>query len=217
MAKSGRCVLSFGDTVLYEADLKALENGRWLTDPVISFAFEYLHKKILDDANKSKVCFINAAVCQLIKLTNQKEVTQLLDELTLKEKEHVIFVVNDHDDPSKSGGSHWSLLICRRILRPHFLIVDSAQGTSSANRKPTDKLIQTLAKYFELPEDSRIERSTKQYNTMDCGMFVIEFTRLYIESLKRDEQTVDFTQLNADDVKKQRKVWGSLIRSLAEE
>lgn len=56
MAKSGRCVLSFGDTVLYEADLKALENGRWLSDPVISFAFEYLHKKTLDETNKSKVC-----------------------------------------------------------------------------------------------------------------------------------------------------------------
>lgn len=65
---------------------------------------------------------------------------ELLDELTLKEKEHVIFVVNDHDDPSRSGGSHWSLLICRRDLRPHFLIIDSAQGTSSANRKPTDKV-----------------------------------------------------------------------------
>uniref|UniRef100_A0A2K6W2L3 ULP_PROTEASE domain-containing protein n=1 Tax=Onchocerca volvulus TaxID=6282 RepID=A0A2K6W2L3_ONCVO len=217
MAKSGRCVLSFGDTVLYEADLRALENGRWLSDPVISFAFEYLHEKTLDDTRKSKISFINAAVCQLIKLTSEIEVVELLDQLTLKEKEHVIFVVNDHDDPSRSGGSHWSLLICRRVLRPHFLIIDSAQGTSSANRKPTDKLIQIMAKYFKLPEDSRIERATKQYNSMDCGMFVIEFSRLYIESLKRDEFSVDFTQLNADDVKKQRKVWGSLIRSLAEE
>ncbi|OZC04878.1 hypothetical protein X798_08148 [Onchocerca flexuosa] len=217
MAKSGKCVLSFGDTVLYEADLRALENGRWLSDPVISFAFEYLHERTLDDTRKSKISFINAAVCQLIKLTSEIEVVELLDQLTLKEKEHVIFVVNDHDDPSRSGGSHWSLLICRRVLRPHFLIIDSAQGTSSANRKPTDKLIQIMAKYFKLPEDSRIERATKQYNSMDCGMFVIEFSRLYIESLKRDEFSVDFTQLNADDVKKQRKVWGSLIRSLAEE
>ncbi|VBB27209.1 unnamed protein product [Acanthocheilonema viteae] len=217
MAKSGRCVLSFGDTVLYEADLKALENGRWLSDPVISFAFEYLHKRTLDETKKSKITFVNAAVCQLIKLTRPNEVAELLDELTLKEKEHVIFVVNDHDDPSRSGGSHWSLLICRRYLRPHFLIIDSAQGTDSANRKPTDKLIQTLAKYFGLPVDTRIERATKQYNGMDCGMFVIEFTRHYVESLKRNEFSVDFTQLNADDVKKQRKVWGSLIRSLAEE
>ncbi|VIO87455.1 Uncharacterized protein BM_BM6632 [Brugia malayi] len=217
MAKSGRCVLSFGDTVLYEADLKALENGRWLSDPVISFAFEYLHEKTLDETKKSKISFVNAAVCQLIKLTKANEVADLLDELTLKEKEHVIFVVNDHDDPSRSGGSHWSLLICRRDLRPHFLVIDSAQGTSSANRKPTDKLIQTLARYFGLPIDTRIERATKQYNGMDCGMFVIEFTRHYIESLKRDQFTVDFTQLNAGDVKKQRKVWGSLIRSLAED
>ncbi|EJD75879.1 TDP1 protein [Loa loa] len=217
MAKSGKCVLSFGDTVLYEADLKALENGRWLSDPVISFAFEYLHTRILDETKRDKISFINAAVCQLIKLSTPDEVTELLDELTLKEKEHVIFVVNDHDDPSRSGGSHWSLLICRRDLQPHFLIIDSAQGTISANQKATDKLIQILAKYFGLPVDTRIERATKQYNSMDCGMFVIEYTRHYIESLKRDEFNVDFTQLNADDVKKQRKVWGSLIRSLAEE
>lgn len=56
MAKSGRCVLSFGDTVLYESDLKALENGRWLSDPVISFAFEYFYNRTLDETKRSKVC-----------------------------------------------------------------------------------------------------------------------------------------------------------------
>ncbi|VDK88999.1 unnamed protein product [Litomosoides sigmodontis] len=181
MAKSGRCVLSFGDTVLYEADLRALETGRWLSDPVISFAFEYLHKRTLDETKKSKIAFVNAAICQLIKLTTPNEVVELLDDLELKKKEHVIFVVNDHDDPSSSGGSHWSLLICRQHLRPHFLIIDSAQMPMSANLKPTDKMIQTLAKYFELPADARIEEATKQFNGMDCGMFVIEFTRHYIE------------------------------------
>uniref|UniRef100_A0A0R3S587 ULP_PROTEASE domain-containing protein n=1 Tax=Elaeophora elaphi TaxID=1147741 RepID=A0A0R3S587_9BILA len=217
MSKPEKCVLSFGDTAIYEADLKALESGRWLSDPVISFAFEYFHRRTLDEPKKSKITFVNAAVCQLIKLSQPNKVSEVLDQLTLKEKEHVVIVVNDHDDPSSCGGSHWSLLICRRFLRPHFLVIDSAQGTNSANRKPTDKLIHTLANYFGLPVDIRIERATKQYNGMDCGMFVIEFTRHYVESFKRDEFTVDFTQLNADDVKKQRKVWGSLIRSLAEE
>lgn len=50
-------ILSFGDTVLCESDVDALEHGQWLTDPVISFAFEYLYKKSLDDVDKKKVCF----------------------------------------------------------------------------------------------------------------------------------------------------------------
>lgn len=43
------------------------------------------------------------------------------------------------------------------------------------------QLIQILANYFGLPIDTRIERATKQYNSMDCGMFVIEFSRHYVE------------------------------------
>lgn len=78
---------------------------------------------------------------------NNEDALELLDELLLKEKEHAIFVVNDHDNPSSIGGSHWSLLIYRRVYQPHFLVVDSLPGIS-ANRISTHKVGSSLCSSF---------------------------------------------------------------------
>ncbi|VDM94916.1 unnamed protein product [Thelazia callipaeda] len=213
-----RCLLNFGDTAIYDTDLKTLENGRWLSDSVISFAFEYMHKRMLTVEKQDKVHFINAAISQIIKFSSEEVRVQLFRDIQLKNKEHVIVVVSDHDDPSICGGSHWSLLICRRIVRPHFLIIDSAQYENSGNQKAADQIIETLGKFFKIPiEDTRTEPAAQQYNTMDCGMFVIEFTRIYIQALNENDPDVDFTNLSPEAVGNQRKVWSSLIRRMVKE
>lgn len=48
----------------------------------------------------------------------------LCESLSWNEKEHLIFVLNDHEDPSSPGGSHWSILFYRSG-NEYFSLVDS--------------------------------------------------------------------------------------------
>ena len=40
MAPQGKIVLSYGDCLLREADVKLLDRGGWINDKIIGFAFE---------------------------------------------------------------------------------------------------------------------------------------------------------------------------------
>ncbi|VDN22562.1 unnamed protein product [Gongylonema pulchrum] len=206
-------VLSFGDSLITEEDLQSLEMGLWLGDSVISFAFEYFQKIFEEDVKKKKVCFVGAAMSQLIKMGDETDVPLFLDELSLGEKNHAIFVINDHSDPNTAGGSHWSLLIFRRKNKPHFLAIDSLSGRNDA---PTKKLARILAAYLSVPVNMRFEEATKQTNSNDCGIFVIEYTRLYMENLQQGgKKETDFTSLRADEMERVRQVWATRIRTLA--
>ena len=54
--KRDNIVNSIGDAVVRESDVKLLEGPHWLSDRIIGFYFEYLHKYIFEDSQK--LCFI---------------------------------------------------------------------------------------------------------------------------------------------------------------
>ena len=54
--KRDNIVNSIGDAVVYESDVKLLEGPHWLTDRIIGYYFEYLHKHIFEDSQN--LCFI---------------------------------------------------------------------------------------------------------------------------------------------------------------
>ena len=51
-----KIVSSIGDSIVRESDVKLLEGPYWLSDRIIGFYFEYLHKMVLEES--SKLCFI---------------------------------------------------------------------------------------------------------------------------------------------------------------
>lgn len=70
----------------------------------------------------------------MLKFMDLSSALALCESLAISEKEHVIFVMNDHSDPSSAGGSHWSLLIYRPG-EPYFTVVDSLSEPSLATAK----------------------------------------------------------------------------------
>lgn len=42
MAGQGKIVLSYGDCLLRESDLRLLDKGGWINDKIIGFAFEWV-------------------------------------------------------------------------------------------------------------------------------------------------------------------------------
>ena len=55
-SKCDNIVNSIGDAVVYESDVKLLEGPYWLSDRIIGYYFEYLHKNIFEDSKK--LCLI---------------------------------------------------------------------------------------------------------------------------------------------------------------
>ena len=49
-------VSTIGDAVVRESDLKILQGPHWLSDRIISYYFEYLHREIYDESQT--ICFI---------------------------------------------------------------------------------------------------------------------------------------------------------------
>ena len=54
--KRDNIVNSIGDAVVCESDVKLLEGPHWLSDRIIGFYFEYMHKYMFEDSKN--LCFI---------------------------------------------------------------------------------------------------------------------------------------------------------------
>ena len=54
-----KVVSTIGDAIVRESDVRLLEGPHWLSDRIIGYYFEYLHKEVLEDS--SKHCFIRYA------------------------------------------------------------------------------------------------------------------------------------------------------------
>uniref|UniRef100_A0A915BFA5 Ubiquitin-like protease family profile domain-containing protein n=1 Tax=Parascaris univalens TaxID=6257 RepID=A0A915BFA5_PARUN len=208
-----RRVLSYGDTVLHESDLQTLKNDTWLNDRILTFAVEYLYDTMLNETEKQKVCIVQAAVCQMFKFVDWKGATSLCESLSLADKEHIIFVMNNHSDPTSPGGSHWSVLFYHSGDL-HFSLVDSLPNPSL---DAAQQLLKTITKCLGLRSAELIVAdAAKQRNGSDCGVYAIEFVRIYLRNL-HNPSAVDFTEVSAKEVAIQRDCWLAIIRNLVNE
>lgn len=71
---------------------------------------------------------------QFLKLVGTEDLNCFVEPLQLMKKELIVLAVNNANDPSAPGGSHWSLLIytlqvCFNIYFILYLLVENAIGT----------------------------------------------------------------------------------------
>lgn len=180
MNDKDKIVISLGDSLLRESDIALLNPPNWLNDRLIGFYFEYLHLNNFENSNK--ICFISPEVSQFLKLVSYEEIPVFLEPLELETKEVVVLAVNDANDPSLPGGSHWSLLIYTSQAK-EFYHMDSGDGSNDSDaRQIAVKLHEFLSKkhlegnYFS---NSKFEFNysnvpvLKQTNGYDCGIHVL--------------------------------------------
>eukprot|EP00112_Aurelia_sp_Birch-Aquarium-sp1_P009493 Seg2080.4 transcript_id=Seg2080.4/GoldUCD/mRNA.D3Y31 product="Sentrin-specific protease 8" protein_id=Seg2080.4/GoldUCD/D3Y31 len=175
MAGQGKIVLSYGDCLLRESDLRLLDKGGWINDKIIGFAFEYFSTEKFKLISKD-ICFIAPEVSQFLKLTqgnNKEELEIFLEPLKLAEKRFIIVPVNDSTSVDSPGGSHWSTLV---FSKEHGKLVhlDSFGGYNSKHAIALQMKIGSHLKPFK--ETSMIKvNCPQQQNYSDCGIYAICF------------------------------------------
>ena len=58
-----------------------------------------------------RLIFSSPEVSQFLKIVDTEEISPFIEPLDLKSKEVILLAVNNSNDPSRPGGSHWSLLV----------------------------------------------------------------------------------------------------------
>jgi len=137
-AAADRVVASLGDALVRESDVQLLEGPHWLNDNLIGFFFEYLHKHRFESTDRIR--FMSPEVTQFFKLARGEDLMDCLQPLQLEQAELILLAVNDAEDPSIPGGSHWSLLVYSRQALA-FYHLDSGGGV---NRDDAQRLARKL-------------------------------------------------------------------------
>merc|ERR1711974_337030 len=174
-AKRDNVICSLGDAVIRESDLHLLGGPYWLSDRIIGFYFEYLHKVIFEDSHR--FCFISPEVSQFLKLVSKEEMNCFVEPLQLETKDVILLAVNNADDPSRPGGSHWSLLVYTSQAN-HFYHFDSSSGMNQDDARILSKKIsQHLSNGQKGSEAIRFTEApgiVQQSNGYDCGVHVLK-------------------------------------------
>ena len=168
-----KVILSYGDSLIRESDLKLLDGPLWLNDRLITFHFEYLYEQ--EYQCSSKLAFISPEVSQFVKMAAKNEIEIFLEPLNLPEKELIVMAVNNSNDPDRPGGSHWSLLMYSSQARK-FLHFDSSGGMNSdAARQLAIMVFGYLSSSLNQRHDFIIEEVPvlQQKNGYDCGIHLI--------------------------------------------
>jgi len=173
-------VASLDDCLVRKSDVELLDGPLWLNDRLIGFYFEHIQQSSFGGGNDSKVAFLSPEVSQFLKFVSDDEVEAFVGPLDLQAKEVIATAINNESDPSRPGGSHWSLLIYSSQSRKFFHL-DSNQGMNETHARATAQKIHRFLKkkerdagldlffdflYTEVPV-------SQQTNGYDCGMHVL--------------------------------------------
>ena len=165
-------ILRYQSTTIRNSDLFALQEPNWISDPIISFWYEFTQKEMV--GYDKGILLINPALSQVIKLADKSEMTKNLNAINAWQQEYLIVPINDNES-DKQGGSHWSLLLYSRNLNEwyHF---DTMNGF---NTRHALKIAENLNQYLEFNESPKLVEisCTKQKDNFNCGAFLLCFTR----------------------------------------
>ena len=222
-------VVSFGDAVLYEADVRLLEPGQWLNDAVISFCFEHLRHSLQQqqeeqeqrqgvaadaaDAVRGSVVFVDPAAVQLIHSVSAAEAKALvLEPLGACDPATslVLLAFSDVDVACHpNAGSPWALLVFDTALREAWYL-DSMPFPSM--RQVAQRLFQTISPSLQAsraqPEHPYTFRECAipaQGNSSDCGMHAVA-TAEHV-ARERTLQGIAFHHLTPHYILQQRRRW----------
>ncbi|GMT24087.1 hypothetical protein PFISCL1PPCAC_15384 [Pristionchus fissidentatus] len=205
-------LLSYGSVVLDRDDFDLLLDGQWLNDRLITFATEYLMDQLNVD-EREKMELVCASTCEMLKFS--PEFTTWLADY--RSRSLVFFVVNNNRDPTRPGGSHWSLLIYDKE-RNRFSYLDSLYNP---NKEDAEAIMNAAAVHL-CPPGTKLHLNVltcpKQENTHDCGVMVIEFVRFMLkhgrQSAAKALEKLSMTRMDAGYMRECRTNWRTIVCDL---
>lgn len=210
-------ILSFHNVCLRESDVSLLGGPFWLNDTLISFCFEYFrHVQFANNDNgRPKISFVTPDIVQLAKFYDTEALAPVVEALNWPDHELILFPVNDNSSSTEAGGTHWSLLVYRKMtdLFEHY---DSSSG--SPNYKVSVQVARVVHPIF-----SRQKKKTKiininspqQKNGYDCGVYLIFFAECVARNFVSGRNSAPtFNHTTQNDFATYREKLKDLIESL---
>ncbi|KAH7828107.1 putative sentrin-specific protease 8 [Monocercomonoides exilis] len=176
--------------------------GMWLSDLIIEFFFAYLFDK-LPERIQNKISLLYPSVTYFVATFDTLEASISLANEHLSEKDVVFIPVTNNPDPTRVGGTHWSLLVfCRKASffgkffcqklesttssnndYPVFVHFDSSSGLNLSAAKLFIKKISPIVAP-SCPEPSIFSPIVpQQVNGSDCGVYVLAFAEYLCDEL----------------------------------
>lgn len=166
-------VLSYGDSLLLESDVRLLDSSQWINDKLIGFAFEYFENELY---SSDEISFLHPSLVQLVKMSPAIEAKLIVEPLKLNLRS-LIFVPLSDNESTSAGGTHWSLLVCD-MKSKNILLFDSLSVKQQLPKEISQKFSHILS--FDcgnvIPSSS-----PTQTNSHDCGVYVIAIAEYICE------------------------------------
>ncbi|KAJ3158347.1 SUMO1 sentrin specific peptidase 8 [Irineochytrium annulatum] len=168
-------VLSYGDCVLRESDVRLLDDGNWLNDTLIEFVYEYLERS--HDPKSLKTAFVRPAIIHLLAhATDTAHLEAVVGGLNLHTKEIIFIPINDNEGAG-AGGGHWSLMVYHRPTDA-FYYYDSMGKYNVGTAKRTKERLYPVISHARAGGVFYEVDTPPQINGYDCGVYVIAITDL---------------------------------------
>ena len=158
----------YGDVQLYQDDVESCYPGNWMKDSIIEYQYERWERDLFKDC--THIAFVRPALVYLL-FTTKSDVG-----LNLASKTLIFFPINDGIQ-DQSYGSHWSLLVYKRICNS-FYYFDS-MGNSNLDIAISFK--NAIHNIFPAGSGFVKISTPQQSNGFDCGAFIIAITQILAE------------------------------------
>merc|ERR1712082_213038 len=114
--KNMKSLISCRESNLYPEDLESMNDGKYIICGGIQFYVQSLWESLEEDMTNKKVKIVGPSISYYIqKHDSKKQIRKMIDDMELNIYEWVIYPINNKKDIEKDGGTHWSLLINRKI------------------------------------------------------------------------------------------------------
>ncbi len=100
------------DVCLRQEDIENYKANNWLQDSNIEFFYEWMEREKLS-SEPPRISLVRPSIGYLIASIAQQGgvVDETLLPTGLLEAQYIFIPITDNVDPTKAGGSHWSLLV----------------------------------------------------------------------------------------------------------
>ena len=171
-----------GGITIYNEDITSLDDGKWITDPVIALWFQDIQEEVC--VKHPEILFIPPSVTLLLKEGFTDDFNVILDPLNIWQKKYIFMPVNNWKATSKGEGTHWSLLMYT-IKENMWYYYDSLK---KLNLKEARYLVGRVQDYLRPGSTPKITEAicSQQQNNYDCGVFTMAYTNELVKMITED-------------------------------